>query len=617
MSNIYTNKEWPELEVGNDGDATQVPVHLQALAKADCPRWQHTLKLKALYDDGEIFSAAGKAIPEIVTLIQTDATPNKDTLLVLLAETLCGGTQTRMVWGLDMSRPEIQSFYGGGVAKDVWESTWSSRALYLTLLDHADEKVRSAAAFLLAFDFEGAGEVQAKLESLILKEQNSKTKASMLLCLGLARQYAPTHPRQLKFATVADDTTHELSVRAAAIVGLLYESSEPVALSNYHKAILVDASALVKIDHNGYPWNGGVIDMHISRVVEGRCEEGGLVAAEILAECINQYGVNARSHEWARGILALALPRAEKVQTTSSGSFIIDASIFELSQFTDRQRALLEALASYSFVAPFQSYGIPVEVADRRRWAGLEAPGPMEQIVEVEILGKLQKWPVWKCLKEQQASNPNYKVDVDALLGKVLTPLQLLEVWIDYSYDAYSLRLAGDVDEKVREHSHEMLPWARNYLNYMSRIFREFGGAVSGGTKASAMAMDLLIEQAGAEEILPEYDVLMNPTWYSIYQHFDLARREKFILDHLKAYFLTNENAFWSAKDNILTTLANLKLFPTETVANVLFDLRDHIVANFKEFADVRRAIETECLKYVDLDKEFAKVVEKRLTPQK
>lgn len=611
MTNTYAKKSWSELKVGSNGDATQVPFHLQELAKNDCPRWDHVLRLKMLYDDGKVYSAAAKAIPEVVKLLAVEATPHKDTLLVLIAATLCGRTQTRMVWGLDMSRPEIKNFYTRGVAKDVWQSTWVGRDVYLFLLDHADEKVRSAAAFLLAFDFEGASQLQIKVEPLLLKESNTKTKASMLLCLGLARQYAPTHVRQLQFSTIIEDTTNELLVRTAAILALLYESRELVTLCDSHKSILIDACGLVKINHNGYPWNNGIIDMHVCRVVESRCEEGGLIAAEILAECIRRYGPTARSHEWAGGILTLAFPRADDVQAT--GPFLIDASIYDMSVYSDRQRSLIDVLASYSFAAPFLLYGMPAEVSDRRRWAGLEAPGAMERIVEVEIAGQLRRWPVWKVLRQHQALNPNSGIDVDAVLGNVLTPTQLLEVWIDYCDNAYSLRLGGWVFQKVMERSREMLPWARTYLKYMSRIFKEFGGALSGGSRASVTAMHVLIKEGHMEEVVPEYDILLHPDSSVIYQHFDIVRREALIISCLEKCFINNADAFWLAKHNALNTLKNLSFFPTEAVANKLFDIRDYILSHFNEFSDVRVAIETECQKHIDKNDAFADVVKKRL----
>src|SRR5688572_24637995 len=98
-SNKYKTKPWTELKVGDGADVSQVAVHLAELAKPNCPRWRHVVALKMLYDDLKIHSAAAKAVPEVIELLSRESTPHKDTLLVLLAATVCGRTQNRMVWG--------------------------------------------------------------------------------------------------------------------------------------------------------------------------------------------------------------------------------------------------------------------------------------------------------------------------------------------------------------------------------------------------------------------------------------------------------------------------------------------------------------------------------------
>jgi hypothetical protein len=417
----------------------------------------------------------------------------------------------------------------------------------------------------------------------------------------------------LNLETIAADESLELLVRGAAIIARLYAAPQPTTLSDHERDVLVEWCNLSEVDVDGYPWNNGVTDMHCARVVEGHCVDGGVVAAEILAEAIKRFGPKRRGDKWASGILELAFEQTP--YALAAGPFMIDASVEQASAFTNRQRALLRVLASYSFAAPFLSYGIPAEVFDRRRWLGLEPPGPMERVVEVEVLGKLRTWPVWLCLKVQQASEPNKSIDVEELLGNVLTPTQLLEVKVEYTKNAYSLRLGGDVFHEVMEHSREMLPWARNYLKYMSRIFHEFGGTQSGGSLAAPTAMRVLVKEGHVEELLPEYDVLLNPGNRFMLEVLPLPRREKLVVSSLRETLRADAAEVWSAgvRNMVTWSLENLDLYPTELVAEALFDLRDHVVSHgFTEFLDLCSAIETECSKVPSEHGSFHAVVKRR-----
>lgn len=618
-TNSYAKKDWSELKIRDNQPATEIPKHIAALADPNNERWDAVEYLWNLYDAGKIYSAAAKAIPEIIKILHGDNTKHKDIILVLLAATLCGKTHTRMVWGLNLNHPEIKQFYARGVAKEVWKEVWAYRDLYLSLLNHEDAMVRSAAAFLLAFDFESAGNHLPIIESRISKENVIKTKASFLLSAGMLCGYIGSTKGSPDFKTIAADNSQDILVRGAAVIGFLYSNNDLVSLTEAQKDVLIKWCLLGEVDVDGYAWNNGITDMHTCRVVEGRCVDGGIVAAEILAECIRRSGPIGRSHKWADGILELAFPQADNLRT--AGPFFISADYVDFSSISDRQRALLEVLSSYSFTAAFQSYGIPSQVCDRRRWLGLEEPGPMERVVDVEVLGKLRKWPVWKCILEQYASRPYKSVDVEALLGKVLTPTQLLEVRLEYSVMAYGLtwgggQLGDEVFKMVMERSKEMLPYAREHLRYMSRMFNEFGSVhVNCGAKAAITAMHILIKEGFVNEILPEDDILLLPGTSVIYKHFDLKRREKFILACLEKCFLTDDSAFWYEKSTVFSVVENLNFFPTESIVNMLFDLRDHIVLNFNDFSDVCDAIETGCQKISKAHKELHKVVKRRLKP--
>lgn len=607
-------KTWSQLKVSGNQPATKIERHLVALAAEDSERWDHIAELTCLYDEGKLYSAAPKAVSELCELLNRSNTPNKDTILALLGSIVCGSQVTRMVWGLDLRREEIKEFYARGTARQVWKATWKHRETYVKLLGSGDAQVRSAAAFVLAFDYEGAAEVLPEVERRAVSETEAKTRASQLLSVGLLRSYVASYEPLLDLEKVVEDPLEDLLVRGAAVVAQLYASKEPVTLTALQFDLLVQWCELSEVDADGYPWNNGVTDMHCTRVVEGRCVDGGLVGAEILAEAIRRYGPHRRGEEWSTGILELAFKRGERVLT--AGPYVIDAGIYHASMFSERERGLLEVLSSYSFNAPFLSRGIPAEVYDRRRWLGLEPPGPMEREVELEEDGKRRKWPVWLHLKAQQAKEQDKPVDVERVLGRVLTPTQLLEVELEYTRNAYSLRLGVRVAQKVLDRGAEMIPWAIDYLKYMGRIFNEFGGTCNGGARESITAMRLLIQEGRADELLPEYDILIHPSWGEIIAELPLARREKFVSSRLRATLLNDAREMWvsGVRGLVESTLKNLDLYSTEIVANTLFDLRDHIVLRrFTEFSDVCTAIEEESVKVDASHGAFHEVVKRRL----
>lgn len=609
-----TQKSWDKLKIREGKPATDVPVHIVGLADADSERWDHVIALSRLYETGKIHSAASKAVPLIAELLQAETTPNKDTILVLLAATVCGSANSRLVWGLDLRRPEIKQFYARGTAREVWASTWQHRRTYVELLKHPDVMVRSGAAFLLAFDFEGASEVVKLVEEQGKRETEEKAKASFLLSLGLLRSYVPKFESSVKLAAIAEDESQPLLVRGAAVLAQLYASRTLVQLSETQTEVLVQWSGLVEVELDGYPWNNGITDMHCARVVEGRCEEGGLVAAEILAECIRRYGPHGRGDDWASGILALAFEEAAFAM--SAGPFMIDANVEQATAFTERQKALLEVLASYSFRAPFLSYGIPVEVRDRRRWLGLDPPGILERVVTTEVLGKQRTWPVWLCMKVHQAAQPDERVPVEEMFGEVLTDLELLELRMEYSHNAYSLRLGGDVDKESLVRSQDLVPWALNYLKDMARTFAEFGGTLDGWGWAAQVAMNILIKEGHPEELLPAYDRFVHPSWRNIIAVLPLPRREALIVNRVRGTLFDDAETMWSAgvRSNVEAAVKNLALYPTEAVATALFDVRDHIVRyRFTEFNDVCQVIETGCMKITLEHTAFHAVVEQRL----
>jgi hypothetical protein len=110
---------------------------------------------------------------------------------------------------------------------------------------------------------------------------------------------------------------------------------------------------------------------------------------------------------------------------------------------------------------------------------------------------------------------------------------------------------------------------------------------------------------------------LIHPSWRNILEVLPMPRRADIIASRVKGTLRDDAGAMWSAgvRSIVEGSLKNLDLYPTEVVANALFDVRDHIVAHgFTEFSDVCAAIETECSKLADSHPDVGAVVKGRMT---
>ena len=126
------------------------------------------------------------------------------------------------------------------------------------------------------------------------------------------------------------------------------------------------------------------------------------------------------------------------------------------------QRAMAERLAD-TWLLPAGGYRLPAARQTRRRWVGLDEPGPLEQRIDVGG----QTMPRWQVLKTG---------NVEALEG--LTALERWQAWIEYSarsYPPYTWSMQPDAIEAELERvagEASLLERAAELADELSQRFR-------------------------------------------------------------------------------------------------------------------------------------------------
>jgi hypothetical protein len=110
--------------------------------------------------------------------------------------------------------------------------------------------------------------------------------------------------------------------------------------------------------------------------------------------------------------------------------------VLELHELSQEQRALAEALV-FTTVFGWPTF-MPACGPNQRRWLGLEAPGPLERMIQVKSEGKTLEIPAWKAfevLREEPGSKLGGKMPVQ--VWEQYTPLERWQAVLEYVSGAY------------------------------------------------------------------------------------------------------------------------------------------------------------------------------------
>lgn len=206
------------------------------------------------------------------------------------------------------------------------------------------------------------------------------------------------------------------------------------------------------------------------------------------------------------------------------------------------QRAMAERLAD-TWLLPAGGYRLPAAKRTRRRWVGLEEPGPLEQPIDVggETMAR------WQVLKTG---------NVEALEG--LTPLERWQAWIEYSarsYPPYTWNMQPDAIEAELERvagEADLHERATELADELSQRFRAADQARQLAAVEPVTAALLLLPLVRAGKPLePSWlrlvPVRPEPHAREILQALDEQTREERVYDHLR-----DDPNSWSAVQNVL-----------------------------------------------------------------
>jgi HEAT repeats len=183
--------EWHTLEHAY-GEADDVPTLLRDLASHDEEiRGTALGKLfLSISHQGTVYSDSAYAAPFLIKLLRSEATQDKEGLLLLLASLARGDAYHRQHLRMyPETRRQDPAFKRELAEQIVWvertrEAVHQGLDTYQELLSHAEPKIRMNAAYTLARFKEDAPATVSLLCALLEREDDQRAKASMMLSLG-------------------------------------------------------------------------------------------------------------------------------------------------------------------------------------------------------------------------------------------------------------------------------------------------------------------------------------------------------------------------------------------------------------------------------------------------
>ncbi|MBN2910602.1 HEAT repeat domain-containing protein [Polycladomyces sp. WAk] len=137
-----------------------------------------------IWHQGTVCEAAARAVPFFIELLEYESVPDRHLILNYLFYLANGLTYFEQ---FDIDEKYDEAFQINDKVDWIKETRQAVRKgipVYVKLLNHADPKIRSSAAFLLGEIGEQTEEVLQQLRALLQNEQDHMVKASVLLSLG-------------------------------------------------------------------------------------------------------------------------------------------------------------------------------------------------------------------------------------------------------------------------------------------------------------------------------------------------------------------------------------------------------------------------------------------------
>lgn len=402
----------------------------------------------ALVHQGGVFlPASAEVMPHLLAYLADPKAPDVERVLRLATELALAGHANHLPGGWGRSplsqmagEPPVRSRYVSGLAPVV------------ELLKAKKASVRAAALLGVAFVPERAKDLRPRVHEA-LTDKSAPARFAALLAAGLlAREDAKSIERLID-ALDAED----LALRLAAACGLC--AADPGAIErDAVQEILLESLVAKKLDHKKWVWNGGRLRDLARRTLRWALREGG-------------------SRETLRQL-------AERADDASSKT--VDLALFEhcfaglepdlplpWRAFDEDQRWVLLRIANWKAGRPvlpgeLRRHGVVDFRDDLRRLAGIDAPGPVDALLDDE--------PIWRHLmraRDDQTTWPALATRLEAALtpderiamasDAIAGPYRLSTRWPPVKAGDRIVPLAGLLAETLRGvPAADVQSWARN-----------------------------------------------------------------------------------------------------------------------------------------------------------
>jgi hypothetical protein len=531
--NTKATLDWSALRT-SVGSAKRVPALVRALVgdKGDADRRAAYVALRdGLRGCGVVSTSAAPTVPLLCDVLASGK-EGAHRAGWLIAEALTAGHERVLA----NAHATI-----GGASAAVRAAVREHGAALVPALADPDPRVRAGTAFALAWADPLAGDALAALRAQVAAETNDIAAFSELLAIGLLASTTGVR-------TPVDRIGAEgpWSRTGAALARILGEFRVQPA----------DAEAIVDLlrtplEPGGAPWCEGAID----RVVVAVASRAGVVAemAVEIASKVTDVGPAAPWQRVAGALLALG-------GFTEARWDFNDVALEE--ELTDVQRAVAMGLARRNGIVV--GYGMPRSARDRRRWLGIDPPGPLEKRVKLDD----DHWPIWKVWRTQRSSTERR---LPPAVAERLDPDETLVALAEVSTNAYSILMslggaplpADILIEAARKATSKSASWARAYADEILALVEAKSGPELGGE------LGMLANRAVFPAIL-EHGGTIEPRWFpflplhrAVLEKMPPLQREAAVWERLKQPHPPQD-------DTAIAIVPLLDLVPSERICDAL-----------------------------------------------
>ena len=446
--------DWKKLTHAT-GPATRVPTQVQALvsSSARASREAFAVLDETLYAAGKWSDGGVAAIPLLFDAAD-QGSPSGHQALWLVAEVVAG----KHLHALEGPLKPADAF--DGLAAEAQNAALEHADFLFECVDKGSPAMRAAAVFVLGF-------------LPRLWERSEPVLTALLASAEPSRELRATAMLSLATLLSAVGTTRV----PASLTDLVQPGSEPIFRAAFalSVAIIGDQATLSTLESPfaslpsfercvEFPWFSGNLDAGVYSIarryeaeVRGRF---GLWLAEGIPRC---GPITQRQRQvWAGSAMLLA----GFVLPWEADGYVDVASL------SDAQRELIAALDHPDVET--EGCGLPAGLRERRRWLGVDTPGPLERSIAISLGGKTlegQVWWVWRQIYRDELDD-GYLPEA---IREQCASLERIECLVEVGFNAYDLGgltpndwEPAELESVLSEAGADLVPWAEGFADRLA-----------------------------------------------------------------------------------------------------------------------------------------------------